>query len=101
MALGTKAFLFVLSSLLIWAALVASIINGDYIWSAAVLVSRILFDTVLSIPAMLRLKRIDLFPYLIPSIFFFLIVELIAPLFLLKRNVSWKGQVFKERCATL
>ncbi len=96
MALGWKAFFYVLSFVPMWIGLVLSVIVGDYCWFGIILGSRIILDSVLSIPVMFRLKRTDLLIYLVPAIFFMMSIELIAPFFLLKRNISWKGQVFKD-----
>lgn len=96
LALGWKAFFFALSSIAMWTGLIVSAIIQDWCWFSIILASRFLLDSVLSIPAMIRLKRTDLIKYLVPAIFFMMFIELLAPFFLLKRNVSWKGQVFKE-----
>lgn len=91
-----KAAYFVLSTLAIWAALVISIVNQDWLMAAFVISTRILCDLCLILPAMYRLKRNDLTIWLLPAIIFMMIFELIAPVFLLKRDVRWKGQVFTE-----
>ena len=91
-----KAAYFVLSTLAIWAALVISIATQDWLMAAIVISTRILCDLALILPAMYRLKRSDLTLWLLPAIIFMMIIELIAPVFLLKRDVRWKGQVFTE-----
>lgn len=91
-----KAAYFVLSTLAIWAALVISIATQDWLMAAIVISTRILCDLALILPAMYRLKRSDLTIWLFPAIIFMMIIELIAPVFLLKRDVRWKGQVFTE-----
>lgn len=91
-----KAAYFVLSTLAIWAAIVISIATQDWLMAAIAISTRILCDLALILPAMYRLKRGELAKWLFPAILFMMIIELIAPVFLLKRDVRWKGQVFTE-----
>jgi cellulose synthase/poly-beta-1,6-N-acetylglucosamine synthase-like glycosyltransferase len=94
--LGFKAFVFVLTSLSIWAALVLSLAQGCYELAGGILLLRILLDSIFILPSMLRLERKDLLVWLAPGAIFLLIMELVAPFYLLKRDVTWKGQVFTE-----
>lgn len=94
--LGWKAVFFVLSSLSLWAAMVMALIAGETQMFAIAFTVRIFFDLALIIPAMIRLGRTDLKGFLLSSILFMMIFELIAPVFLLKRDVRWKGQVFSD-----
>ena len=91
-----KAAYFVLSTLAIWSALVISIANQDYLMAGIATLTRILCDLSLILPAMYRLKRGELAKWLLPAIIFMMVIELIAPVFLLKRDVRWKGQVFTD-----
>ncbi len=93
--LGWIAVLFVLSSLSVWFGIVYSLITLQPIWLIAFVAARFIGDFLVILPSALRLKQYKAIKWAIPSIFFFVLMELVAPTLLLKRNVSWKKQVFK------
>lgn len=95
LALGWRAVIFVLSSLLIWSALIVAIATGNLLWLFAVLFTRIAGDYALIYPTLMILRQYKLRPWLVPSILFFMLMELFIPFTLLSRKVVWKGQVFK------
>lgn len=95
-ALGWKAVAFVTTSLAIWTALAVALISAEFAWGGIVLGSRIFLDALLLIPSLRAVGRLDLLKWLIPAILFFVSMELVAPFFLLKRNISWKDQIFKH-----
>lgn len=94
--LGVVAAIFVVTTLAIWSAIILSLATGNWIMFAISFLSRILLDLTAIIPALNRLKRRDLFGWIFPATLFMMSFELIAPLFLLKPNVKWKGQVFDK-----
>ncbi len=92
--LGWKAFAFVLTSFSLWVGIALSIIFWQPYWLLAFILLRIVGDSVLTIPTALILKKGKIIPWILPSVFFFMFMELVAPFFLLKRDVEWKEQVF-------
>lgn len=93
--LGWVAVVFVLSSVLMWTGIIASIFTGSYIFAVALLLLRFAGDSSLILPSALILKENRLIPFIVPSVLFFLLIELIIPFTLISRKVVWKGQVFK------
>lgn len=93
--LGWKATLFVLASLLIWITAVVSFIEGHYYLSVIIMLLKVITDAILVIPTIYTVKEKGLLPYLLPSNFLFIIVELILPFLIINKKVEWKGQVFK------
>jgi len=92
--LGWKAFAFVITSFSLWVGIALSLIFWQPYWFLAFILLRIFGDAVLTIPTALILKKGKIIPWILPSVFFFMFMELVAPFFLLKRDVEWKEQVF-------
>lgn len=92
--LGWKAFVFVLTSFSLWVGIALSLIFWQPFWLLAFILLRLFGDSILTIPTALILKKGKIIPWILPSVFFFMFMELVAPFFLLKRNVEWKEQVF-------
>lgn len=92
--LGWKATIFVLTSLLIWVALLLSIISGNLLLALIIFSSKILGDSFLVFSSMKIVKEKGLVINILPSLFIFFIMELIVPMLLLKKKVNWKGQTF-------
>ncbi|MCX8054586.1 MAG: glycosyltransferase [Ignavibacteria bacterium] len=95
LTLGWKAVVFVLSSLLMWIGIVASLFTANYIFAILLLLLRFMGDFSIIFPSAIKLKQNKLLKYIIPSILFFLIIELIIPFTLFSKKVHWKGQIFK------
>ncbi len=95
LTLGWKAVVFVLSSLLMWVGIVAPLFTANYIYAILLLLLRFAGDFSIIFPSAVKLKQNKLLLYLIPSILFFLIIELIIPFTLFSKKVRWKGQIFK------
>lgn len=96
MALGWRAAVFVITSLALWIGIITAIITLQPLWLAAVVMSRVIGDYFMIIPTLRILKRNNLIPWVIPSVIFFIIAEAIIPFLLLKKDISWKGQIFKK-----
>jgi len=96
LALGWKAALFVLTSLLLWIAIALSIATGNILWLTALLFTRFAGDYAVIYPSLNILEQYHLRSYVPISIAFFMFIELILPLTLISRKVVWKGQVFKK-----
>jgi cellulose synthase/poly-beta-1,6-N-acetylglucosamine synthase-like glycosyltransferase len=95
LTLGWVAVVFVISSFLMWTGIVASIALSNYIFAFALLLLRFTGDSLLILPSTLILKQHRLIPFIVPSVLFFLLIELIIPFTLISKKVVWKGQVFK------
>lgn len=93
-ALGWKALYFVISSVLIWLSVFASIFFQDWLWLTAFLLVRIISDYILIESSLKKLRLKNTRIYAIPSIIFFMIMELMVPFTLLTGKVKWKGQKF-------
>jgi len=94
-ALGNRALIFVLSSVAVWVGIVTSLIQHDMIWLSIFLILRVVGDSVLVGIAAVRVRRLSLLPYILPSIIMLMMTELSAPFLSLRKDVTWKGQVFK------
>ncbi len=94
--LGWRAVIFVASSFAIWLGLILFSIQGNLQGATLIFLTRIIGDSLLSIPPHLILKKYKNLLDLMPSIIFFIIMELIVPFLLLKRDVKWKGQIIKS-----
>ena len=94
--LGIDAFLFVCTTIAIWSAIIVSALSGQWIMFAISFLARIILDQSAIIPPIFRLRRKDLLPWILPATIFMMCFELIAPLFLIKCDVKWKGQTFEN-----
>ncbi len=93
--LGWRASVFVATSVSIWFGIALSIIFGLYLWIIPLLLTRIIGDLLVIIPVLNRLKLDHLKLSIVPSILLVFVLELLTPLYLLKKNVVWKGQIFR------
>lgn len=93
--LGWRASVFVATSVSIWLGILIAIIYNSYLWIAPLILTRILGDILVIFPVLNRLKLHHLKLSIVPSILMVFILELLTPLYLLKKDVVWKGQVFK------
>ena len=96
LSLGWKAFSFVFSSFCLWIAFILSIIQGEFLFSILIIGFRAILDSLLLLPNLIILKKQNLIKWLMPSILFFMAIELIVPFLLLKKDLLWKGQVIKK-----
>jgi cellulose synthase/poly-beta-1,6-N-acetylglucosamine synthase-like glycosyltransferase len=92
--LGWVAPLFVLSNVLIWAAILIAIFSGNLFWLFAVLFVRIFGDFSLIMTSIGKLNHEHLQSRILSSILYFMIIELIIPPMLIDKKIVWKGQVF-------
>lgn len=92
--LGWRASIFVGTSLVFWLALLSAIIVGDWQSYVALGALRIVGDVALISLALTSLKRGDYLRWLVPSVAFFLIMELFIPFTLFPKSNTWKGRVF-------
>lgn len=93
--LGWRASVFVATSVSIWFGILLSVIFGEYLWIIPLLLTRILGDLLVIIPVLNRLELHHLKASIVPSILMVFVLELLTPLYLLKKNVVWKGQIFR------
>ncbi len=92
--LGVKAFLWVVSSLAFWIGLIVSLITSNFLLAIAFFIIRLIGDALLTLPNAKILKQKGLNKWMFPAELFFILMELAAPFFLLKKDVKWKGQTF-------
>ncbi len=97
LALGYKAFAFVISSACIWITLVIGLLLHDSALLLTTLILRILGDAVILFPIFKILRTNHLRMWLPISIFFFSAIEIVLPFTLLNRKVTWKDQVFNGK----
>ncbi len=94
LGLGWKAFVFVATAVLIWVGLIITAFESNWSGFAGIFAIRIFGDFAVILPSMIRLKQMKLIPWVVPSIIFFLIMELVAPFMIISKKVEWKGQIF-------
>lgn len=95
-ALGYKAVLFVVSSVVFWAGLVTSALIGSWEWVILFLLVRMIGDGLLLADSALRLKRAFIIPAIPPAIIALLLLELVLPILSLKKTIVWKNQKFHQ-----
>ncbi len=94
-ALGWRATIFVLASIAIWAGIATAIVTSNWVFLSIILGVRLLGDFIVLAPSLRVLKKGRLIKWILPSVTFFMLIELIVPFLLINRNVKWKGQVFR------
>jgi cellulose synthase/poly-beta-1,6-N-acetylglucosamine synthase-like glycosyltransferase len=93
--LGWRASVFVASSIGIWIAIVMSFVLNMPITGISLIIFRILADSSLIFSSMQKLKLPSkLYFWIIPSVIFFMLMELIMPILIINKKITWKGQTF-------
>ncbi len=95
-ALGWKAFVLVFTSLSLWAGIFLSLINFKFHLAALLITLRVVCDIWIILPTLNKIKYTYLKSWLVPSIMFFMLIELIIPFTLFSNKIVWKNQVFKR-----
>ncbi|MFP4368074.1 MAG: glycosyltransferase [Candidatus Kapaibacterium sp.] len=95
LSLGWRAGLFVLTSIAIYTALILAFLKGSLFWIFAVLFVRVAGDYAVINPALMELKKFSLRKWIIPSVFFYMFIELILPFTMVNKKIKWKGQKFQ------
>ena len=80
-----------------WLGLIVSLVLGDYSVFAAILGIRIFSDYLLTVISVRKLELTKLKRWVLPSIFFFMIMELVAPFLVINKTIVWKDQVFERK----
>jgi len=93
--LGWKAFVFIVSSVALWTGIAASLLSANFLLCLWLFIGRLLMDSILILPTILKIKDYKLIKWLPLSAVCFSLAELIVPVLLLKKKVVWKGQVFR------
>jgi len=96
-ALGWKAFVYVLSSVCLWFAIIFSAISGNFYLMAISIVLRFLGDALILFPVFDILENRYLKKWIPFSVCFYSLIELILPFTLLSSTVKWKDQVFNVK----
>lgn len=97
MSLKWRAVVFVTCTASMWLCLMLSIYIGNYFWLASILGARIIGDFAMEFPAFNALNRKRLSLWSVPATLFFMVMELVVPFLLLKKNVVWKNQTFNRK----
>lgn len=95
-ALGWRATLFVVTSVLLWLGIVTAGALHMWTWFTLMVGMRIVGDATLVTWALLRLRRRSTIPWVGPSVAMLMLTELALPFLLLRRDVVWKGQIFRH-----
>jgi 1,2-diacylglycerol 3-beta-glucosyltransferase len=95
-ALGMRALAFVITSLALWLGLAVAAFTGQWAWFVGIAIMRIIADASLVGWALVRLRRPGTLPWVIPTVVMLMLTELALPFLVLRKNVVWKGQVFKS-----
>lgn len=95
--LGFSAAFFVVASLGIWSAIILSFLSGFFALGFGILTFRVIADSTMIASSINKLKlEKSLYLYLIPSVLFFMAIELIMPFLMINKTITWKGQVFSK-----
>lgn len=94
--LGLKGALFVITSLALWAGIIISLVQSDFLWTSLIVLSRIIGDYCLMLPSFIVLKKHELHRWVLPAVIFFILMEAVVPFLILKPSIKWKGQIFKK-----
>jgi cellulose synthase/poly-beta-1,6-N-acetylglucosamine synthase-like glycosyltransferase len=93
--MGFMSVFLILCSVSLVTAEVLSLLFMPFYYFLGVLSVRIISDFVVMYPALKEYKEKTLIKYAIPGILFFIVMELIAPFFLLKKEHIWKGRTIE------
>jgi len=94
-ALKWKATLYISTSILIWLSIIINLIFANYNLMLITIFIKILGDLIVLIPSLKELNLSKYYLFSIPTVFIFMLLELVIPLLLLDNKVVWKGQEFK------
>jgi len=89
------AAFFVLSSLSVWFGLISSIILNNYLFFILFFLIKFGGDFILITESLLILKQNKLIKWVLPSLLFFMIMEILIPPLMINTKINWKGQYFK------
>lgn len=92
--LGWIAPVFVITTLSIWIGFVASLIIGNIPLAIGFIFLRVLGDAIILFQPLFKLKQRRLIKYMPIALIFFMLFELILPIFLLDPKIKWKDQTF-------
>lgn len=94
--LGTRAAGFVLSGVALWLGIALTIADHAWPWLIGMVALRLLADGALVASSSIAVGRKRLLPMIIPSMSILVLTELVLPILALKKQVTWKGQIFKN-----
>lgn len=94
-AIGWKAVAFVFTTIAILAGMIWAILIGNWALAFSFLSFRIALDSILILPAALKLKEYSLIPWIPIALLLLIITEILLPFLLMKKEIKWKGQSFR------
>lgn len=98
--LGWRATVFIFTSLWFWIGLIVSLVFADWFWFSLIAAGRIFGDWLLiktSINILSKNNKKNFSKLITPYLIFIILIELVAPFFLLNRKVKWKNQIFHNK----
>jgi cellulose synthase/poly-beta-1,6-N-acetylglucosamine synthase-like glycosyltransferase len=93
--LGWRAVVFVAFSASLWICILTAIVNSHYWLLPIIFGIRVLGDFAVIAPTLMILKRKKKIGWAFLAVGFITILELVMPISLLKKEVVWKGQIFR------
>lgn len=93
--LGWRAVIFVAFSASLWICILAAFLDGDWLLLPLIFAIRVFGDFAVISPSLAILKRKRQLGWGFLAVGFIILLELVIPLSLLKKEVVWKGQVFR------
>ena len=94
--LGMRKYAFVILAAMFWISLLLTVAFGYWQLFAGIIAIRLLGDCMLVIPTIILLKKIKFIPWVIPGMVFMIFMEMLVAVLLFRKDVHWKGQVFKS-----
>jgi hypothetical protein len=94
-ALGWKKYLFAFFAFVFWISLIYAGIMNEWNGMAAILAMRIFGDCIIVMPSLFALRRVNQIPWMIPGMIFMIYIEIMVAFLLLRKDVHWKGQIFR------
>ena len=92
--LGWKAAVFVVTSFALWSGVLASLLLGLYLWAILFLAVRVVGDGVLIAMTARAVRNNRMLIHIPWSVVLLMMTELVVPLIILNKRVTWKNQVF-------
>lgn len=94
LSLGWKAVAFVFTTIMFWTSMMLSIANLNFELLFIVIFSRYLLDFILIFQSLKKLSKLEMTSWILFSVPFFVLMELVAPFLVINKTVHWKGQKF-------
>ena len=94
-ALGWKKYVFAFFAFVFWISLIMTGMIGDSVGFVSILAMRVIGDCIIVVPALFAIGRTKQLRWVLPGMMFMIYIEIMVAFLLLKKDVYWKGQVFR------